>query len=80
MQDGDATHPPVVNLVQQTNFFFAGSPKQLVSQKSSTLSQLVPTIEKYHSEHGINQKDQTVGSFENLEDRKPMHLPLKNET
>ena len=52
-QDGDGPHPPVVNLVQQTNFFFAGPPKQLVSQKSSTLSQLVPTIGKHHSDHGI---------------------------
>jgi len=52
-KDGDGPHPPVVNLVQQTNFFFAGPPKQLVSQKSSTLSQLDPTIGRHHSDHVI---------------------------
>ena len=79
-QDEDQPHPPIVNLVQQTNFFFAGSPKQLVSQKSSTLSQLVPTIGKHHSEHGIYKKDQEMGLLDNLKEQKPMHVPMKNET
>ena len=71
---------PVINLIQQSNFYFAGPPKKPVTHKSSTLSSLIPTLYKQHSDNGIylersNFVQETYASGE----RRPIHAPHNND-